>query len=87
MIPAIAKPVPTFLILDQCTHSPRPGRQSRPALDEGFNTFLCYLPPYSPELNMIEILWKQAKYHWREVPLGRKMPFDQNQRTARWVRL
>jgi transposase len=28
--------------------------------------FLCYLPPYSPELNMIEILWKQAKYHWRE---------------------
>jgi transposase len=27
---------------------------------------LCYLPPYSPELNRIEILWKQAKYHWRE---------------------
>lgn len=24
-----------------------------------------YLSPYSPELNMIEILWKQAKYHWR----------------------
>ena len=24
-----------------------------------------YLPPYSPELNPIEILWKQAKYHWR----------------------
>ena len=24
-----------------------------------------YLPPYSPELNMIEILWKQAKYHCR----------------------
>lgn len=27
---------------------------------------LLYLPPYSPELNLIEILWKQAKYHWRE---------------------
>jgi len=26
---------------------------------------LLYLPPYSPELNLIEILWKQAKYHWR----------------------
>ena len=26
---------------------------------------LFYLPPHSPELNMIEILWKQAKYHWR----------------------
>ena len=22
-----------------------------------------YLPPYSPELNMIEILWKHVKYH------------------------
>mgnify|MGYP002176646801 FL=1 len=26
---------------------------------------LLLLPPYSPELNLIEILWKQAKYHWR----------------------
>lgn len=26
---------------------------------------LYYLPPYSPELNRIEILWKQAKYFWR----------------------
>lgn len=26
---------------------------------------LCYLPPYNPELNRIEILWKQAKYFWR----------------------
>ncbi|MDR1661846.1 MAG: transposase [Azoarcus sp.] len=32
---------------------------------EKFHAFLCFLPPYSPELNMIEILWKQAKYHWR----------------------
>ena len=27
--------------------------------------FLYYLPPYSPELNRIEIVWKQAKYFWR----------------------
>ncbi|SFN88890.1 transposase, partial [Xenorhabdus japonica] len=26
---------------------------------------LLYLPAYSPELNLIEIIWKQAKYHWR----------------------
>jgi transposase len=26
---------------------------------------LMHLPPYSPELNLIEIVWKQAKYHWR----------------------
>lgn len=25
---------------------------------------LVYLPPYSPELNGIEILWKQLKYFW-----------------------
>jgi transposase len=26
---------------------------------------LLHIPPYSPELNLIEILWKQAKFHWR----------------------
>lgn len=27
--------------------------------------YLYYLPAYSPELNCIEILWKQAKHFWR----------------------
>ena len=26
--------------------------------------FVIFLPPYSPELNPIEILWKFIKYHW-----------------------
>jgi len=26
---------------------------------------LYYLPPYCPELNRIEIVWKHAKYFWR----------------------
>jgi len=26
--------------------------------------FLCCLPKYSPELNLIEILWRFIKYHW-----------------------
>ena len=26
--------------------------------------YLYYLLPYSPELNRIGILWKQAKYFW-----------------------
>lgn len=26
---------------------------------------LMHLPPYSPELNLIETVWRQAKYHWR----------------------
>ena len=25
---------------------------------------VCYLPTYSPELNLIEILWKKVKYEW-----------------------
>ncbi|MFM0210034.1 transposase [Paraburkholderia sediminicola] len=30
---------------------------------------LFYLPPYSPELNLIEIVWKHAKYHLRRLPV------------------
>ncbi|KVD58704.1 transposase, partial [Burkholderia ubonensis] len=26
---------------------------------------LFYLPAYSPELNKIEIVWRQLKYRWR----------------------
>ena len=26
--------------------------------------FLYFLPPYSPELNKIEILWRKMKYQW-----------------------
>jgi transposase len=37
---------------------------------------LFYLPPYSPELNMIEILWKQAKYHWRNFVTWTKETID-----------
>lgn len=25
---------------------------------------IFFLPPYSPELNLIEILWKRIKYQW-----------------------
>lgn len=29
---------------------------------------IYFLPPYYPELNLIEILWRQIKYYW--------LPFD-----------
>jgi hypothetical protein len=32
------------------------------------DVFIYFLPPYSPELNLIEILWKRIKYQW--------LPFD-----------
>ena len=28
------------------------------------DVFIFFLPPYSPELNLIEILWKRIKYQW-----------------------
>ena len=30
--------------------------------------YLLFLPPYSPELNLIEILWRKLKYEW--LPLA-----------------
>lgn len=33
-----------------------------------------YLPPYSPELNRIEILWRFIKYHW--LPFSAYMSFQ-----------
>ena len=32
------------------------------------DVLIFYLPPYSPELNLIEILWRRIKYQW--------IPFD-----------
>jgi transposase len=30
----------------------------------GYGVLVHYLPPYSPELNWIEILWRNIKYQW-----------------------
>lgn len=29
---------------------------------------ICWLPTYSPELNLVEILWRKIKYEW--LPLS-----------------
>jgi transposase len=31
------------------------------------DVLIFFLPPYSPELNLIEILWRRIKYNW--IPL------------------
>lgn len=55
----------TFLVLDNASthHHIDPAITDRWLVEHRF--LLLYLPPYSPELNLIEILWKHAKYHWR----------------------
>lgn len=37
--------------------------------------YLLFLPPYSPELNLIEILWRKPKYEW--LPLSAYESFKQ----------
>jgi len=41
---------------------------------EALGLYLLYLPPYSPELNPIEILWREMKYRW--VDLNALISFD-----------
>ncbi len=75
LIPQIAKPVPTFIILDNASiHHDLEFSLTLRWMTE-FKTFLVYLPPYSLELNMIEILWRHAKYHWLEFPTWSKDTF------------
>lgn len=35
---------------------------------------VIYLPPYSPELNLIEILWRKIKYEW--LPISSYLSFE-----------
>jgi transposase len=35
---------------------------------------IFFLPPYSPELNLIEILWRRIKYNW--IPLDAYLSFQ-----------
>ncbi|MES2264107.1 MAG: IS630 family transposase [Pseudomonadota bacterium] len=60
-----AHSVPRILVLDNAAiHKGEPMRERRQQWERQ-DLYLYYLPPYSPELNRIEILWKQAKYFWR----------------------
>lgn len=55
----------TVVVLDNAgIHHGGPMRE-RQTQWERQGLHLLYLPPYCPELNAIEILWKHAKYFWR----------------------
>jgi len=58
----------TFVIID---NSPiHRSRKFKAKIEEwkDQDVLIFFLPPYSPELNLIEILWKRIKYQW--------IPFD-----------
>lgn len=55
--------VPTFYVLDN--YSIHHSKKVKAKIKEWAkkNLFLYYLPPYSPELNLIEGKWRNLKYH------------------------
>ena len=54
----------TVVVLDNArVHTSKAFQERREAWEKrGFLVF--YLPPYSPHLNLIEILWRKLKYQW-----------------------
>ena len=66
---------PTFIVLDNAKIHHGLDDEITPRWLTMHNTSLVYLPPYRPELNMIEILWKQAQYHGREFVTWSKDSF------------
>jgi transposase len=58
--------VPRVVVLDNASlHVSKVTKAARPGLAK-LGVFLYYLPPYSPELNRIEAVFKQVKHH--EMP-------------------
>lgn len=61
-----AADVPRVVVLDNAgIHTSRVVKAARPGLAR-LGVYLYYLPPYSPELNRIEPVFKQVKHH--EMP-------------------
>ena len=59
---------PTIVVLDNAsTHTSAAFKAQLPVWEEQGMT-LFYLPPYSPELNRIEIMWRCCKHQW--LPLA-----------------
>ena len=58
---------PTIVILDNASIHTSKLFKSNIEKWETMGLHLLYLPPYSPELNLIEILWREMKYRWFDL--------------------
>ena len=54
----------TVIVLDNAKVHRSRYMQERRSIWEGRGLYLFFLPPYSPQLNIAEILWKMLKGHW-----------------------
>lgn len=55
---------PTYVIIDNASIHTSALFKGKQSTWEKQGLFLKFLPPYSPELNLIEILWRFIKYTW-----------------------
>lgn len=64
----------TVVVLDRASiHTSRAFRLQL-ALWQKRGLYVYYLPPYSPELNWIENLWRLVKYHWLPLDVYESFP-------------
>ncbi len=55
----------TIVVLDNCSiHKSKAFKAKIEEWKTVNDLYIFFLPPYSPELNPIEILWKRIKYQW-----------------------
>ncbi len=54
----------TVLVLDNARVHTSKKIQERRTFWQERGLFLFYLPPYSPHLNIAEVLWRKLKYEW-----------------------
>ena len=55
---------PTVIVLDNARVHRSQALQERLPYWEARGLFVFYLPVYSPQLNLAEILWRKLKYEW-----------------------
>ncbi|WP_080415598.1 IS630 family transposase [Burkholderia ubonensis] len=67
---------PTVIVLDNASihHGIDEATRDRWLIDH--KAVLFYLPAYSPELNKIEIVWRQMKFRWRRFVTWTKETID-----------
>jgi transposase len=58
---------PALIVLDNAPVHRSAAFESQMKRWEEQGLYLLFLPPYSPELNLIEILWRKIKYEWLPV--------------------
>ena len=58
---------PALIVLDNAPVHRSAAFESRIEGWEEQGLYLLFLPPYCPELNLIEILWRKIKYEWLPI--------------------